>query len=377
MQENSLRFCAVRGDAADPLIARRHPELAHAYRSAFQRDRDRVVHTRAFRRLAGKTQVFTHPESDHFRSRLTHTIEVAQIARTVADALGLNEDLAEVLALVHDIGHPPFGHAGEQALNEQLQQYGLRFDHNLHALRIVEHFEQRYVSFRGLNLTLGVREGIIKHSRDHSAAEHPELAEYMLDGYPPLEAQIIDMADEIAYLTADIDDGIEAGILSLEQIGREVSLFAEFYRPLALRHPDAAPKLLFHESLKSMMNALIGDLIVNTRRQVLDANIHSLQDVRNYGERLAAFSPAMEERRSQAKLYLSEHLYHAEELERDHALADEIISSLFVYWMRCPERLPAAHEIQIATEGAPRVVADYIAGMTDHYITQQWQKGRL
>jgi dGTPase len=374
MTENSLCFCAVTGNATDPLTARAHPEPPHVYRSAFQRDRDRVVHARAFRRLAGKTQVFTHPDSDHFRSRLTHTIEVAQIARTVANALGLNEDLTETLALVHDIGHPPFGHAGEQALNTQLQPYGLGFDHNLHALRIVEYFEQRYVEFRGLNLTLAVREGIIKHSRDYSAADHPELAEYLLDRRPPLEAQIIDVADEIAYLTADIDDGIEAGILTLAEICRHVSLFADFYRQLELRHPGSPPKLLFHEALKSMMNALVNDLIVTTRQQAAQAEVHSLQDVRALDRRLVAFSPAIEERRREAKHYLAQHLYHAHNLERDHQLAEETISGLFAHWITHPEQLPCGHEIQIATEGAPRVVADYIAGMTDNYIADQWRR---
>ncbi len=176
----------------------------------------RVIHARAFRRLAGKTQVFTHRYSDHFRSRLTHTMEVAQIARAIATALKLNEDMTEALALVHDIGHPPFGHAGERALDEAMQEFGLRFDHNLHALRMVEYFEVRYAGFRGLNLTLGVREGIVKHSRNYSPAEHPELSAYFLDQQPPLEAQLIDLADEIAYLTADMDDGMEAGMLHPE-----------------------------------------------------------------------------------------------------------------------------------------------------------------
>src|SRR5580704_15928951 len=192
--------CAVSDAASDPLAARVFPEPPHPYRSPFQRDLGRIIHARAFRRLAGKTQVFTHRYSDHFRSRLTHTMEVAQIARTAAAALGLNEGLAESLALVHDIGHTPFGHAGERALDDALREHGLRFDHNLHALRIVEHFESRYAEFRGLNLTMGTREGIIKHSRDYSVAEHPELAEYFLDQRPPLEAQLIDLVDEIAYI---------------------------------------------------------------------------------------------------------------------------------------------------------------------------------
>src|ERR1700724_655104 len=201
---------------------RRHPEPPHPYRNAFQRDRDRVVHARAFRRLEDKTQVFTRRYSDHFRNRLTHTIEVAQISRTLAGAIRLNVDLAEALAVAHDIGHPPFGHAGEKALDAAMRQHGLFFDHNLHALRIVEDFEQRYAAFRGLNLTFEVREGIIKHSRDYNPAEYPELAEYWLDKRPPLEAQLIDATDELAYNTADLDDGYEARLLTLAQIKENV-----------------------------------------------------------------------------------------------------------------------------------------------------------
>jgi dGTPase len=233
IRKASLRLpaeCAVPDDGM--LVERAHPEPVHPYRLPFERDRARIIHARAFRRLAGKTQVFTHRYSDHFRSRLTHTMEVAQIARTAAAVLGLNDSLAESLALVHDIGHPPFGHLGERALDDALQEHGLRFDHNLHALRIVEHFESRYAEFRGLNLTLGVREGIIKHSRDYSVEEHPELAGYFLDQRPPLEAQLIDLVDEIAYITADLDDGFEAEILSLEETGAGVRLFEDFYVPM-------------------------------------------------------------------------------------------------------------------------------------------------
>src|ERR1700751_729100 len=197
---------------------RRYPEPQHPYRNDFQRDRDRVIHARAFRRLEAKTQVFTRRYSDHFRNRLTHTLEVTQISRTIAGAIGLNADLTEALALVHDIGHPPFGHAGEKALNAAMHEHGLFFDHNLHALRIVEDFEQRYAAFRGLNLTFEVSEGIIKHSHDYSEKAHPELAEYLLDERPPLEAQLIDLTDEIAYTTADLDDAYEARLLSLEEI---------------------------------------------------------------------------------------------------------------------------------------------------------------
>src|SRR5437868_4909714 len=209
---------------------RRYPEAQHSYRNHFHRDRDRVIHPRAFRRLEAKTQVFTRRYSDHFRNRLTHTLEVSQVSRTIAGALGLNVDLAEALALVHDVGHPPFGHAGEKALDAAMREHGLFFDHNLHALRIVEDFELRYAAFRGLNLTFEVREGIIKHSHDYTAAQHPELAEYLLDQRPPLEAQLIDLADEIAYNTADLDDGFEAHLLTLDQVREGVPDLNRFYQ---------------------------------------------------------------------------------------------------------------------------------------------------
>ncbi len=244
---------------------RRFPEPQHPYRNDFQRDRDRVVHSRAFRRLEAKTQVFTRRYSDHFRNRLTHTIEVAQIARTIAAQLGLNVDLVEALALVHDVGHPPFGHSGEKALDSAMRQHGFSFDHNLHALRIVEDFELRYAAFRGLNLTFEVREGIIKHSHDYSATEYPELAEYLLDQRPPLEAQLIDLADEIAYDTADLDDGYEAHLLALDQILGGVPSFGDFYSEAENQYPEAAEKLKFNEALKRLLDRLVGDLIHNTQ----------------------------------------------------------------------------------------------------------------
>src|SRR5215475_6984551 len=310
--------CRVSDAAGDPLAARVFPEPSHPYRSPFQRDRGRIIHARAFRRLAGKTQVFTHRYSDHFRSRLTHTMEVAQIARTVAAALGLNEDLSEALALVHDIGHPPFGHAGERALDDALRAHGLRFDHNLHALRIVEHFELRYAGFRGLNLTLAVREGIIKHSRDYSATDHPELSGYFLDQFPPLEAQLIDLADEIAYLTADLDDGMEAEILHLNDIRENIRLFERFYLPMAAKYPEAPAKLVFNEALKRVLNALVDDLIAETCGRVNIAEITTLDGIRNHPHRLAAFSSEMEGLRLEAKQYLYANLYNCVELTHDH-----------------------------------------------------------
>jgi dGTPase len=378
LREISLRLppgCAV--PDTGPLTERAHPEPPHPYRLPFERDRARIIHARAFRRLAGKTQVFTHRYSDHFRSRLTHTMEVAQIARTVARTLGLNDELAESLALVHDIGHPPFGHAGERALDEALREHGLRFDHNLHALRIVEHFESQYAGFRGLNLTSGVREGIVKHSRDYSVTEHPELAEYFLDQRPPLEAQLIDLVDEIAYLTADLDDGFEAQILSLEETRAGVRLFEEFYAPMRAKYAGAAQKLVFNEALRRVLNALVDDLIAETRRRVELAGATTLDEIRRSPERLVSFSPQMEVLRMEAKRYLYSHLYDSPELAHDHDEAEQVIAALFQAWVAEPALLPPSHAARVSKEndeeGAPRVVADYIAGMTDQYILNHYE----
>lgn len=369
---NDLKHCAVVGDAGDPLVARVYPAPARPGRTAFQRDRERIVQSRAFRRLAGKTQVFTSRSSDHFRSRLTHTIEVAEIARTAACSLGLNEDLAETLALVHDIGHPPFGHAGERALDRCLRQHGRNFDHNLHALRIVEHFEQRYAAHRGLNLTLGVREGIIKHSRDYKAEEHPELAEYFLDERPPLEAQLIDLADEIAYLTADLDDGVESGLLEIGHIRENVAILGRCYRSVKERHAGVEEKYLFHEALQLMQNTLTDDLIASTRANVETIGAKTLEEIRRHPSRLALFSPEVEAQRLEEKRYLYDTLYTCEPLEREHDKAEEVVTALFEFWIRDPEELPPSHFEDIDAEGLARVVADYIAGMTDSFILEQY-----
>lgn len=341
-------------------------------RSAFQRDRERIVQARSFRRLAGKTQVFTSRASDHFRSRLTHTIEVMQIARSVAEALGLNQDLAETLALVHDIGHPPFGHAGERALDECLKRHGLRFDHNLHALRIVEHFEQRYAAHRGLNLTLGVREGIIKHSRDYSADKYPELAPYFLGQRPPLEAQIIDLADEIAYLTADLDDGVESGLLEIDHIRGHVDILANSYTLVKREHPGIEAKFLFNEALQLMQNVLTDDLIAMTLANTKAIGATCLDEVREHPGRLATFSPLAESQRLQEKRYLYDTLYTCNALSIEHDKAEEVVTSLFDFWINEPQELPSGYVEEIETEGLARVVADYIAGMTDSFILLQY-----
>jgi dGTPase len=353
---------------------RRHPEPKHPYRDDFQRDRDRVVHSRAFRRLENKTQVFTRRYSDHFRNRLTHTIEVSQISRTIAAELELNEDLVETLALVHDIGHPPFGHSGEQTLNAAMKEYGDSFDHNLNALHIVEQFEQRYADFPGLNLTFEVREGIIKHSSDYSAKEFPQLEEYVLDQRPPLEAQLIDLTDEIAYSTADLDDGLEARLLTLEQIRAGLPVFARLYTGVEQTHPSASPKLKFNETLKRMLDRMVSDLIANTRERITAAKINSVEDVRQYPERLARFSSEVEQERKETKAFLYESLYFNPVLKADKHKAEQVVSELFDFFMRLPHELPASYQEKTQYEPLHRIVCSYIAGMTDNYIQEQHQR---
>jgi dGTPase len=368
----------VSGSTDSALAARAYAQPPHAYRTPFARDAARILHARAFRRLAGKTQVFTRLPaeglSDHFRSRLTHTLEVAQISRTVAAALGLNVELAEALALAHDIGHPPFGHAGEKALDRALRAHGLSFDHNLHALRIVTWFEERYPAFRGLNLTLAVREGIVKHSRDYTAAAHPELAEYLLDELPPLEAQLIDLADEIAYLTADLDDGLDSGILALDQVREAVAFFRGFHDSALASFPTAAPRLAVYEALRRVLNAWVTDLIEEVYARVTALGATTLTEIRRAPQRLAALSPKMETARIAVKEFLYASLYNSPGQEQEHARAEEVVLELFQHLMDDPGLMPEDHQAQIPTEGLARTVADYIAGMTDRYIVQLWKR---
>ena len=353
---------------------RRYPEPPHPYRNDFQRDRDRVIHSRAFRRLESKTQVFTRRYSDHFRNRLTHTLEVAQIARTIAAQLGLNVDLVEALALVHDVGHPPFGHAGEKALDAAMREHGYFFDHNLHALRIVEDFELRYAAFRGLNLTFEVREGIIKHSHDYDASKFPELTEYLLDRRPPLEAQLIDLADEVAYTAADLDDGYEARLLSLNEIRAGVPGFECLYQQAEKTWSAVIEKLKFNEALRRILDCLVSDLIQNTRANIQAAGVHSVEDVRACPRRLVGFSPAMDKQRRQTKTFLYDTLYYSPALDAEKKDGERVIRELFKFWMARPESLPASYQEKAAEEPLPRIICDYIAGMTDNYINQQHQK---
>ena len=350
---------------------RRFPEPPHAYRSEYARDRDRIVHSRAFRRLEAKTQVFTTRFSDHFRNRLTHTLEVAQIARTVAAALGLCTELVEALALVHDIGHPPFGHAGECKLDELMRAHGGRFNHNLHALRIVEHFEHRYIGFDGLNLTFEVREGIVKHSRDYSAREFPELAEYLLDQRPPLESQLIDWVDEIAYNSADLDDALEANLLDLDALRQEVPFFADYYGQIDARHPSARTRLKFNEALRLVIDHLASDLITSTELMVRQSGAQSVEDIRRIPSRLARFSEACRAQNAQLKKFLFAHLYNLPSITEDSRRSVACLAELFAFYLHQRGSLPDSQER--AAQRVPRhlVVCDYIAGMTDQFLLRQ------
>jgi dGTPase len=356
---------------AESSRGRRYPEPAHPYRSEYARDRDRIIHSRAFRRLEAKTQVFTTRFSDHFRNRLTHTLEVSQIARTVACALGLNTELAEALALVHDIGHPPFGHAGERKLDQLMRPFGGRFNHNLHALRIVERFEQRYLDFPGLNLTFEVREGIVKHSRQYSAAELPDLSEYLLDLQPPLEAQLIDCVDEIAYNTADLDDAREAELLDLSALCEEVPIFGQTYAQVHAAYPSAREKLKFNEALKKVLDFLATDLIETTQRAVATSRASTVDDIRSAPKRLAAFSSEIAAQNTQLKSFLFTHVYEQAVITEDRNRSVRCLEELFQYYLRSPGSMPQSHEELSRSEPRHVAVCDYIAGMTDQFLLRQ------
>ena len=365
---SGLRFAVERSRG------RRYPELPHPYRNEFQRDRDRVIHTRAFRRLENKTQVFTPGLSDHFRNRLTHTIEVAQIARTVSGALGLNEDLTEALALVHDIGHPPFAHAGEEQLDRLMRRFGEGFNHNLHALRIVDTFEQRYALFPGLNLTFEVREGIVKHSRDLGEDAPADQREFLPGQKPPLEAQIIDLADEIAYNTADLDDAFSAGLFERNDLCAEMPAVGERWELVEGHYPAAAPRIHFQEVLRGLIDAMVSGLIEGTVSAAHLAGVTDAEAVRHQPVRLAAFTPETGELARGLKQFLRRSVYDSGELAEGRARSAAMIAELFDLFLRRPDLLPEGHRELLDREPNYRVVCDYIAGMTDGFFERTWEE---
>jgi dGTPase len=348
---------------------RRAPEPAHPMRTSFQRDRDRIIHCGAFRRLEYKTQVFVNHEGDYYRTRLTHTLEAAQITRTVAQALGLNRDLAEAVALAHDLGHPPFGHAGEHALNNLMQAHG-GFDHNAQSLRIVDWIEVRYPDFRGLNLSYEVREGIIKHSafKGRAAAQAFDPTRY-----PGLEAQIVDLADEIAYLTHDADDGVKAGMLTITEL-EDSRLYGEARQAVAAANPD--PRIVRYQTAVKMIDLMVTDLVSNIECEIAQRRVESVEAIQEAGRAIAAFSPQMDERVVELKRLMRDRLYRNYRVSRMTAKAGRVLTQLFEAYMSEPRQMPEHVLARNEREGGPiaRVVADYIAGMTDRFALDEYRK---
>ena len=362
-------------------LGRRFAEDPPTYRSEFQRDRDRIIHSAAFRRLEYKTQVFVNHEGDMFRTRLTHSIEVAQIGRSIARILHLNEDLVETIALAHDLGHTPFGHAGQDALNACMKDYG-GFEHNLQSLRVVDELEERYADFPGLNLTYESREGILKHCSPHKAQELGDVGRrFLTKEQPGLEAQIVNLADEIAYNNHDVDDGLRAGLISLEQLC-EIRLFAAQFHEVKRRYPELTDRRLIHEIIRRMINVLVVDLIDETRQRIDDANPESIHEVRSQADTLAAFGEEMLVLHLELKQFLRRKLYHHYRVHRMSAKAGRIITALFKAFMNDIGLLPhdyqqnaKDYEKQQGETGRARAVADYIAGMTDRYAITEY--GRI
>jgi dGTPase len=359
---------------ADHSRGRRYPEPPHPYRNDFQRDRDRIVHSRAFRRMEGKTQVFAAGLCDHFRNRLTHTIEVSQVARTLALTLGLNEEYTETLALVHDLGHPPFGHVGEKELDRQMRKFGATFEHNRHALRIVDHLENYYARFDGLNLTYEVREGIIKHSRELPAdTNDTELLGLFPGKRPSLEAQLLDLADEIAYNTADLDDAFSAELFTIQEIGETVPIFGELSEQIDMQFPGATDRVRFWEVQRQLMNYLIGGLIEGTVTAAESAGVQTVDDVRNLDYRLARLTDETLAINRQMRQLLINNVYGNNDLIQDRKLAQQRLGQLFEFLVNNPERVSPGYREALKEFPAHRVVCDYIAGMTDQYFMKMYR----
>ncbi|MBI2383754.1 MAG: deoxyguanosinetriphosphate triphosphohydrolase [Gammaproteobacteria bacterium] len=359
---------------------RRHPEPRPDYRSEYQRDRDRIIHSSAFRRLEYKTQVFVNHEGDLFRTRLTHSLEVAQIARTIARNLGLNEELAEAISLAHDLGHTPFGHAGQDALNECMREYG-GFEHNAQSLRVVDQLEDKYAEFRGLNLTFETREGILKHCSERRARELGDVGErFLKKRQPSLEAQLANLADEIAYNNHDIDDGIRAGLLTFEQLA-EVPLVARHLELVRKAYPQLTPKQLRHETVRRLINTLVTDLTETSRHNLEQARPAQVDEVRAQAGPLVAFSEAIRAEASALKRFLFEHLYRHHRVYRMNRKAQRVIKDLFEAFFQDPRLMPPenwdaarAGHAQGGDAGKAVTVADYVAGMTDRFALDEYER---
>ncbi len=350
---------------------RRHAEPFKDDRPAFERDRDRIIHCAAFRRLEYKTQVFVNHEGDYYRTRLTHSLEVAQIARGIARCLRLNEDLVEALSLAHDLGHTPFGHTGEDVLNRLMSEYG-GFDHNRQSLRTVEVLEERYPGFPGLNLTWETREGIVKHSCDH-LGEDDDVAEYAPSERPGMEAQLIDLADEIAYNNHDIDDGLKSGYIRLEELS-EVKIWKETFDRVAGKFPGINQERHLYQTISHLIGALVEDLVATTEKNLKSNGIESLEVVRSHPRRLVALGEDMTHRSRELKEFLHTNLYRHYKVERMRVKAERILQHLFENYIKTPSLLPNAVQVKFELFGKERVVCDYIAGMTDRFAMDEYNR---
>lgn len=359
---------------------RRYAEPAPRYRSEYQRDRDRIVHSGAFRRLEYKTQVFVNHEGDMFRTRLTHSIEVAQIGRAIARTLGINEDLTEAIALAHDLGHTPFGHAGQDALNRCMRDFG-GFEHNLQSLRVVDELEERYADFNGLNLTYETREGILKHCSLRHAAQLGDIGlRFINKQQPALEAQLANLSDEVAYNNHDVDDGLRAGLITFESLC-EIRLFREQHDAVVAAYPRIGSRRMQHEIVRRMINRQVSDLIESSRRRIGDSGIGSVEDVRSCPEPLIGFSEEMAAWNQELKRFLREQLYRHYRVRRMTAKADRIVTGLFETFMADIHLLPTDYQNKVrqseseqGVAGRARIVADYVAGMTDRYAIGEYTK---
>jgi dGTPase len=356
---------------------RRFPEPPPRFRSEFQRDRDRIIHSNAFRRLVYKTQVFVNHEGDLYRTRITHSLEVAQIGRTVARALNINETLTEAICLAHDLGHTPFGHAGQDALNECMREYG-GFEHNLQSLRVVDELEERYAEFSGLNLTFECREGVLKHCSAQNARLLGDVAERFLNRTQPgLEAQLANLADAIAYNNHDVDDGVRAGLLSVDEL-REVSVFERCYSAVIDRYPEVSARRQLYETIRRMVDYLVSDLIMRSERNIAQAKVDSIDAVRQQPRPLISLSDAVSNEHQELKRFLRTKLYNHPKVREVMDEARATLRMLFEAYLNDPTRLPPEHQMLVARANAEggaaaraRVVADYVAGMTDRFAFQE------
>ncbi len=367
-EEQERKLLAPYASSSARSRGRRHKEPEHRFRTAFQRDRDRIIHSTAFRRLEYKTQVFVNHEGDHYRTRLTHSLEAAQIARTMARYLRLNEDLTETVTLSHDLGHTPFGHAGEDVMNALMAEHG-GFEHNLQSLRIVDHLERRYPEFRGLNLSYEVREGIFKHSPRKEAGP----AEFRNDLSPSLEAQLVDLADEIAYINHDLEDGLTSRLLELPVL-EEVELWRTHFGEASRNHPSEPSKVRIRVAIRRIIDHLTTDLIAETERAILSAGVETDEDVRRNDGRLVRFTPEVEELKARLKRFLFQHLYRHYKVVRMAEKAKRVVKELFDAYVENPRQLPPHISARIDVEGLHRVVCDYIAGMTDRFALDEHRK---